>query len=352
MSRLAEEIAQVPEVVARALTHDGERFAALGAQLRAAPPRAVATIARGSSDHAAHYIGYLAMARLGCWAVSLPPSLITLHHAPLAAQGVLALAVSQSGRSPDLVEALRTLGGRGAQTMALVNDAHSPLADAAAWCFDVHAGAENSVAASKSFVAQALAGARWVAAWQGDAALTQALQALPVLLQQALVHGSAWVERGIAALVHTERMVIASRGTGLSIAMEIALKLKEVCGIQAEAFSGAELRHGPMALVGAGYPVLVLAPRGPAQAELIALAGELQSRGAQVLLAASPGAAAEASVDASVDTSLLPLASSNADDLNGLLAVAGAYRWVEALARARGRDPDAPPHLAKITRTR
>lgn len=349
MSRLAEEIAQIPDVVARALAQDGARFAALGEALRAQPPRAVATIARGSSDHAAHFIGYLAMARLGVWVTSLPPSLVTLHHAPLQAQGVLALAVSQSGRSPDLIEALQTLGARGAQTMALVNDARSPLATAAQHCFDIHAGAQTSVAASKSFIAQLLAGARWVATWQGDAALASALQDTPALLRQAWVHGNAWAERGITPLLHTERMVIASRGTGLSIAMELALKLKEVCGIQAEAFSGAELRHGPMALVGAGYPVLVLAPQGPAQAELVALADELQGRGAQVLLAAPPKASRASRAQTPI---MLPVVSSAQADLNSLLAAASAYRWVEALARARGRDPDAPPHLAKVTQTR
>jgi glutamine---fructose-6-phosphate transaminase (isomerizing) len=346
MSRLAEEIAQIPEVVAQALAQDGARFAALGEALRAQPPRAVATIARGSSDHAAHFIGYLAMARLGVWVTSLPPSLITLHHAPLQAQGVLALAVSQSGRSPDLIETLQTLGACGAQTMALVNDAHSPLAAAAQHCFDIHAGAETSVAASKSFIAQLLAGARWVAAWQGDAALMNALQKTPALLRDALAQGEAWVERGITPLLSAERMVIVSRGTGLSIAMELALKLKEVCGIQAEAFSGAELRHGPMALVNAGYPVLVLAPQGPAQTALLALARELHGRGAQVMLAAPPDASrAHKPV-------VLPLVSSTEADLNGLLAAASAYRWAEALAQARGRDPDAPPHLVKVTQTR
>ncbi len=346
MSLLAEEIAQIPEVVARALAQDGERFAALGKTLRAQPPRAVATIARGSSDHAAHFIGYLAMVRLGVWVTSLPPSLITLHNAPLQAQGMLALAVSQSGRSPDLIEALQTLGARGAQTVALVNDVRSPLATTAQHRFDIHAGAETSVAASKSFIAQLLAGARWVAAWQGDTALMNALQQTPALLHQALAQGDVWVERGVAPLLHAERMVITSRGTGLSIAMELALKLKEVCGIQAEAFSGAELQHGPMALVTAGYPVLVLAPQGPAHGELLALADELQDRGAQVLLATPPNASH------THKPAVLPLVSSRADDLNGLLAAASAYRWVEALARARGRNPDAPPHLAKITQTR
>ena len=141
-------------------------------------------------------------------------------------------------------------------------------------------------------------------------------------------------------LINTERMLIVGRGTGLAIAMEAALKLKEVCGIQAEAFSGAELRHGPLALIEAGYPVLVFAPRGPAHAGLMALASDLRTRGAQVLIAGD-------GIDAT-----LPLVHAAAPELDPLCAIQSFYVLAEALARARGRDPDAPPHLSKVTRTR
>jgi glucosamine--fructose-6-phosphate aminotransferase (isomerizing) len=133
-----------------------------------------------------------------------------------------------------------------------------------------------------------------------------------------------------------------SRGLGQAIAMEAALKLKELCGIHAEAISGAELRHGPIALVDEGYPVLVFALRGPAQAELLALAEDLRRRGARVVLAAPPGSA----------QCELPLATAEAEELDPILAIQSFYPMVEALARARGRDPDTPPHLAKVTLTR
>ncbi len=183
------------------------------------------------------------------------------------------------------------------------------------------------------------AGARWVAAWQDDAALTAAIDTLPASLAQALAAGSSWAERAVPLLVHSERMFVVGRGTGLAIAMEAALKLKEVCGIQAEAFSGAELRHGPLALIEPGYPVLVFAPRGPAHAGLVALADDLRARGAQVLFAGDGGDA-------------LPLVSAAAPELDPLCAIQSFYVLAEALARARGRDPDAPPHLSKVTRTR
>ena len=131
------------------------------------------------------------------------------------------------------------------------------------------------------------------------------------------------------------------RGTGLAVAMEAALKLKETCGIQAEAFSGAEVKHGPMALVRDGYPLLVFAPRGPAQAGLLAIADEMRQRGGRVLLAApigTPGAE-------------LPLVTTGNEDLDPIALVQSFYPMVEALARARGFNPDVPPNLAKVTKT-
>lgn len=331
---------EAPRAVARALGEDRQRYARLGALLRAQPPQSLLTLARGSSDHAAHYAAYLVMARLGRLVTSLPMSVITLHGAALHTEGLLAVAFSQSGASTDLVETTRSFAARGALTAAFVNDCASPLAQAVAWPFALHAGEETSVAASKSFIAQLLAGARWVAAWQDDAALAAAIDTLPAALAQALAAGQAWAERAVPLLAGCERMFVVGRSTGLAIAMEAALKLKEVCGIQAEAFSGAELRHGPLALIEPGYPVLVFAPRGPAHAGLVALADDLRARGALVLVAG------QAAGDA------LSLVSAAAPELDPLCAIQSFYVLVEALARARGRDPDAPPHLSKVTRTR
>jgi glutamine---fructose-6-phosphate transaminase (isomerizing) len=339
-SRLLDETREAPHAVARALGQDRQRYADFGALLRTQPPRSVLTLARGSSDHAAHYAAYLVMARLGRLVTSLPMSVITLHGAALHTEGLLAVAFSQSGASTDLVETARRFAQRGALTAAFVNDPASPLAQAAAWPFALHAGAETSVAASKSFIAQLTAGARWIAAWQDHAALTSAIDALPSSLVQALDAGALWAERAAPLLVGCERMFVVGRGTGLAIAMEAALKLKEVCGIQAEAFSGAELRHGPLALIEPGYPVLVFAPRGPAHAGLVTLVDDLRARGALVLFAGDGVGNA------------LPLVHAAAAELDPLCAIQSFYVLAEALARARGRDPDAPPHLSKVTRTR
>ena len=338
-SRMLSEAREAPSVAARLLTSDARAFEGLAAALREDPPASILTVARGSSDHAAHFLAYLVMSRLGRLVTSLPMSVVTLHHATLHSEGLLAFAFSQSGRSPDLVEPIASVRAGGARTVAFVNDPTSPLAQAAQWVFPLHAGEEKSVAATKSYIAQLVCGARLVAHWQQDPRLLQALDRLPADLHSALQRD--WSTTFVEALREVDRLYVIARGTGLAVAMEAALKFKEVCGIQAEAFSGAEVRHGPIGIVDEGYPLLVFAPPGPAQEGLLELARALRAKGARVLLAAPEGVAG----------ANLPLASSTEADLNPILAIQSFYPAVEALGHARGRDVDQPRNLSKVTKT-
>lgn len=337
-THMLAEALEAPSTVARQLAQDDPLYSDFGATLRMRAPTSVLTVARGSSDHAAHFMAYLIMARLGRLVTSLPMSLITLYQSQIACDGLVAMAFSQSGQSPDLVAPMRGFSDGEAVTAAFVNDPESPLAHVAQWVFPLHAGAETSVAATKSFIAQLVAGARVVAAWQGDLALQAALSGLPGALSRA--SHADW-SPAIETLRGVSRLFVIGRGTGLAVAMEAALKFKETCGIQAEAFSGAEVKHGPMALIGEGYPLLILAPRGPAQSGLLELADEMRARGATVLLAAPEGTRG----------ALLPIVETASIELDPISVVQSFYPMVEALARARGRNPDAPPHLAKVTRT-
>ena len=332
------ETKAAPASVERLFAQSGAAIDALAQVMIGANVRAAVTVARGSSDHAASHLSYLLMSRMGLLVTSLPPSVITLHHAPLKGDALAAFSFSQSGQSPDLVETMTALAACGAATAAFVNDINSPLAKAVHHVIDLQAGVEQSVAATKSFIAQLAGGLRLYAAWANDAELLAALPSLPETL--AVAAESDW-SPAIDALRDADRLFVIGRGASLAIAAEMALKFKEVCGIQAEAFSAAEVKHGPMALVEAGYPVLVLAPRGPGQAELIALAENFRGRGARVLLAAaSRHAHAE-----------LPLVSATHVALDTVCIVQSFYPMVEALARARGNDPDLPPHLNKVTKT-
>lgn len=337
-SLMLAEALSAPEALARFLAGDAGAWAALGARLRAADPPAAITVARGSSDHAAAYLAYLLTARLGRPVASLAPSLVTLRHAPLRARGLLGVGISQSGQSPDLVESLSALRAAGAITAALVNDTASPLAAAAEWRFGLEAGPERAVAATKSCLASLAAAARLVGTWQDDGPFLARLAALPARLEAAARED--W-SAAIPPFAAAGRAIVVGRGLGLAIAAEAALKLKETSGLHAEAVSGAELRHGPMALIGRGETVLVLAVRGPALAGLVSLAGELRARGATVVLAA-PSEVAERD---------LTMIETGDPDLDPLAALQSFYPLAAALAEARGMDPDAPPNLSKVTRT-
>lgn len=337
-TNMLNEAREAPIAVARQLAHSAKEYSEFGAFLRGRTPHSILTVARGSSDHAANYMAYLIMARMGRLVTSLPMSLITLYQSQIACDGLVSLAFSQSGQSPDLVAPTRFFSERGACTAAFVNDADSPLAKAAQWIFPLHAGAETSVAATKSFINQLVAGARVVAGWQEDRDLQTALEDLPDVLSQAV--NADW-SAAVETLRDVDRLFVIGRGTGLPVAMEAALKFKETCGIQAEPFSGAEVKHGPMALIDQGYPLLVLAPRGPAQAGLLELTQEMRVRGARILLAAPSG----------TPGANLPLVNTASTDLDPISVIQSFYPMVEALARARGMNPDQPPHLAKVTRT-
>ena len=332
------EALEAPQAVAQQLAHNGQNYADFGSLLRLQNPAAVLTVARGSSDHAAHFLAYLVMARMGRLVTSLPMSLITLYQSQIACKGLVSLAFSQSGQSPDLVAPTRYFTEAGAVTAAFVNQSDSPLAQAAQWVFPLHAGLEASVAATKSYIAQLVAGARVVAAWQDDQLLQAALSALPdVLSRAAQVDWS----QAVRALRDVDRLFVIGRGTGMPVALEAALKFKETCGIQAEAFSSAEVKHGPMALIDEGFPLLVFAPRGPAQPGLLDRAAEMRLRGAKVLLAAptgTPGAD-------------LPVVETASVDLDPISLIQSFYPMVEQLARQRGRNPDEPRFLAKVTKT-
>ena len=221
--------------------------------------------------------------------------------------------------------------------VALVNAEESPLARAASHAIPLRAGLESSVAATKSYIASLTAIVQLVGSWTQDDELRAALEGAPDQL------ASAWKLDWSAAIEYlrpANNLFVVGRGLGLGVAQEAALKLKETCGLHAEAFSSAELRHGPVALVGQGFPVLAFAQHDETRADVEALACELNGVGARVLLAGSqvPGAVA------------LPALRAH-PAIEPLLLIQSFYRLVNALAAARGRDPDRPPNLRKITET-
>ncbi len=326
--------------VARFLAHNAETLRQLGERLRAHPPRAVITCARGSSDHAATYGKYLIETLLGVPTSSAALSVSSIYAAPVVADEALCIAISQSGRSPDLLTAVEAYKAAGAHVVALVNDEDSPLAALADTLLPLKAGPEKSVAATKSYIASLAGLAALVAAWSRDEELEDALSRLSGQLNQAFALD--W-SAALPALVPARNLFVIGRGFSLAVAQEAALKLKETCALHAEAFSSAEVRHGPMAIVGDGFPVLALATVDAAGQGVREAAAEFAERGAAVMLA-DAGAADLPDVVHLPSLVTLP-------PLEPILLIQSFYGLVNALSIARGLSPDTPPHLNKVTRT-
>ncbi len=338
MSTLASEAAEAPEACRRAIARNSTSIATLAQRLIARPPTSIATCARGSSDHAATYGASLISAFLGRPVASVGPSMVSIYGRTLAGlDGALVLAVSQSGKSPDIVQLASAARAAGALVVGLVNEVSSPLAAACELVLPLWAGTETSVAATKSFLLAATGLLQLVAAWSQDPVLVAAIERAPDALAaaRALDWGPA-----LAPLVPATSAYVVGRGVGLGPTQEIALKLKETCRLHAEAFSTAEILHGPIALVTPGFPILAIGQddaSAPRTREVIATLVGVGADVASSLVV--PGARA------------LPVANVPAV-LAPLCAVQSFYLALPGLAAARGLDAEAPPHLRKVTQTR
>jgi len=338
-SLMAREAAEAPDVVARLVERNSNACRALGARLRSAPPRFVVTCARGSSDSAATYAKYLIELSLGTVVASVGPSISSVYRAKLGMRDALFLAISQSGRSPDLLALAHMARADGALTVAIVNDAASPLAAACEIVLLLRAGPETSVAATKTYLASLAAVLQMVAEWNDNATLRDAVSRLPRALHTALA--TDW-RQAVGLLSGARDLYVIGRGVGYAAAQEIALKFKETCGLHAEAVSAAELMHGPLALAGADFPVLILGQDDEALASLKAMAVGLAAQGATVI-AAGPGAGWAGSP--------LPVVGGLHPFMQPIANVQSFYALAEAISRARGHDPDRPSHLSKVTET-
>ncbi|WP_430538770.1 SIS domain-containing protein [Lysobacter capsici] len=337
-TRMYAEAHEAGDAVARQFAANADSVDALAERLQQQPPRFIVTCARGSSDHAATYGKYLFETQLGLVTASASPSVGSVYAVRPKLEGALFVAISQSGKSPDLLRNAEIAKAAGAYVVALVNVTDSPLAQLADTVLGLHAGPETSVAATKSYLCSLAALLQLTARWSNDAALFNAVHALPDALREASKQDWSPLVEG---LTDARNLFVIGRGLGLGAAQEAALKFKETCGLHAEAFSSAEVKHGPMAIVGPGFPVLAFAQDDGTGDGTVAVAREFRARGAPVWLAAPGIHGGDA----------LPLARSSHPAMTPLITVASFYQAVNALAVARGYNPDLPPHLNKVTET-
>jgi len=338
-SRMEQEIADAPLAVGRQEQELAGPLADLAGRLARLAPRVIVTCARGSSAHAATFGKHLIERYMRIPVAAAAPNIATVYGQQLRLKDQVFLAISQSGMSDDLVEAARAAKASGALTVCIVNAVASPLAAACDIVLPMGAGAELSVAATKTFIASLAALLRLAARWTQDAVMQNALARLPDRLAAAARLDWAGA---LGALAGATSLVTIGRGPTLAVAREAALKLKENCNLHAEAFSGAEFVHGPVALVESDYPILLFMPTDAAAAGMRQLAATLRHKGA-ALFAAEPGEA--------TPWRLAALAPDH-PETDAVCLIQTFYGMAYRLAARVGTDVDRPRHLQKVTRTR
>lgn len=334
---MAAEIAEQPQVWRRLLTEGLDPIRAAAAQITQAAPRFVQLVARGTSDHAALYAKYLVEVNHGLPAGLVSPSTVTVYGARPDLRDVLYIAVSQSGGSPDLVRSVEVARAQGALTVAVTNNPESDLAAAAEIHIDVLAGSERSVAATKSYTAELLA-LQLLLSGDGRGA-----EALPDLGEAVLASGEQ-VREVAQRYRFAQRLITTARGYSYPTAREAALKLMETSYLSAQAFSGADLLHGPLATVDPQVPVLAIVPDSAGGQAMLPVLERLAERHADVFGVGAPAALAGLAGGIALPTGV-------PDELTPLLEILPLQQLALHLALARGGDPDQPRGLRKVTET-
>lgn len=337
-SKMALEIAEIPHAVARLLRDGAKTADDISRLIRAAKPNYCATVARGSSDHACAFLKYAVELEAGLPVASLGPSIASVYKRPLKMNNCVTIAVSQSGKSPDIVAMAETARRGGSLVVALTNKADSTLAQTADCAFDILAGPELSVAATKSFVNSAVAGLMLLARAGERQGLMKALDRLPAGLEKAVA--CDWSPL-LEALDRKSSLYILGRGPTFPIAGEAALKFKETSGVHAEAYSSAEVMHGPVSIVSDGFPVVAFMLDDESRGPTHEVCRKIVAQGAD-LFAAGPQDG---------EFKALPHTSTGHSLTDAITRIASFYSFVEKLSRRRGLDPDKPAHLRKVTET-
>ncbi len=342
---LKEEIFEQPETLQRLLDTRMAHVRHIARAIRRRKVNYVFLAARGTSDNAGLYAKYLWGASNQLPMALAAPSLFSIYDNPPALKNSLVVGISQSGQSPDIVSVLTEGQRQAAPTLAITNDAESPLAQAAEFVIDVSAGTENAVAATKTYTAQLLAIAMLSVALDEDDDRMTALQHTPEQAAQALAL-DATIEQVAERYRYMDQCVVLGRGYNYATAFEWSLKLKELAYVVAEPYSSADFQHGPIAIVGPGFPVLSVAPSGAIYADMLALLSRLADKNQAELLVISDAEEALA-----LGHTSLRLPSGVPEWLSPVVSIVPAQLFCYHLTRTKGYDPEAPRGLSKVTLT-
>lgn len=345
MSYLSNEIHEQPEVLLRLLDRQTETAARIATAIRARDVRYAVIAARGTSDNAARYAQYLFGALNRLPVALATPSLFSIYCTPPQLRDALVMGISQSGQSPDIVAVLEEGQRQGAPTLAVTNDPDSPLAARADYVMPLHAGEERAVAATKTYTAQLTALALLSCSLGDDPDRLEALRRVPLAVEGVLDREEL-IADAAERYRYMETCVVLGRGYNYATAFEIALKLKELNYLIAEPYSSADFMHGPIAVIGSGFPALVVAPNGKMFDTMRDFTLELKSRGAELLIISDrQDLLAEA-------VTPLPLPESVPEWLSPIVAIVPGQLFALHLTLTKGYDPDQPQGLQKVTITR
>lgn len=343
MSILKKEIHEQPAVIARLLAREQGNVVDIAGELGRRFTHMVIA-ARGTSDNAARYAQYLFGSHNQLQVALATPSLFSLYKRPPKLDGALVIGVSQSGQSPDIVSVVAEGKRQGRPTLAITNDPASPLAEAAEFVIPLHAGPELAVAATKTYTASLAVMALMSVALAADDKRMDQLVALPEQVVQTLSGLTEAVDR-IERYRYIEHCIVIGRGYNYATAFEIALKIKELTRVIAQPYSSADFRHGPIAMIQEGFPVIMVAPTGVVSADLLALAKELAKlRAEQLIISDDHPLLAQAHL-------AMPLPAEVPEWLSPVVAVLPGQLFGLNLAQLKGLDPDNPIGLRKVTET-
>ena len=345
MSWLEAELREQPEALARLLERQGPRAAELASAFRQDDVRYVLIASRGTSSNAARYAQYVLGRAHRVPVMFATPSLYTIYGQPPRLDGGLVIGISQSGASPDVVSVLLEARRQGRPTIAITNDPDSPLAMASAAVLPLEAGEEHAVAATKTYLNSLGAIALLFCAIGEDDVARAELEKMPETLERQLALSFDTAPR-LREYRNAVGATVVARGVNYGTAFEIALKIRELSGLLVEAYSPADLMHGPIAAIQRRWPVFVVAPSGPAQPSVEEVLQPLRERGARVIALSDSDSLLR---DAHTRLRLVPGVP---EWLSPLTAVIPGQLTAMRLAELRGLDVDNPAGLQKITLTR
>jgi glucosamine--fructose-6-phosphate aminotransferase (isomerizing) len=342
---LHSEICEQAEVIERLLVNQMETIQGIAQKIREYAPHYVFLAARGTSDNAGRYASYLWGSLNGLPVALATPSLFTYYEKPPKLNRALVLGISQSGASPDILSVLDEGRRQGCKTMAITNRLDSPLVDAADFVIDIQAGVEEAVAATKTYTAELMAIAMLSVAMNGE---TNGLQALHLVSGwiRDMLNLETKIERIAERYRYMSHCVVIGRGYNYATAFEWSLKLKELAYVIAEPYSSADFRHGPIAMIDSGFPVMVVNPRGKVFADILALMMSLKNEQHAELLVISDHIQA-----LSIAQSPLQIPQEIPEWLTPLIAIIPAQLFVYHLTRSKGFDTEQPRSIHKVTET-